>query len=101
MSSASTIRPYTDVKTVAFAAPTLVFTAAGGSMNVPCSIAITNITGAAHTVYICNADDVDSSRGYPIEAGKEVSLDLQAGDKVYMISVVADVDVRILLLGPK
>lgn len=100
-SSTSTIFPYTDAVTVATAAPTLVFTAREGSLNVPSTIAIQNPSGSAHTVYVCNADDTDTSRGYAIVAGTQLAMDLHSGDKLYCIAATGDTEVRILRIGTR
>lgn len=100
-SSTSKIFPYTDAVTVATAAPTLVFTSNEGSMNVPSTIAVQNPTGSAHTVYVCNSDDTDTSRGFAIVAGTQMAFDLKLGDKLYMIAATGDTEVRICRIGTR
>lgn len=101
-SSAATTVPYTDVVTVATAAPTLVYTVLAGSLpNLPCTIAVQNPVGSAHTVYVCNSDDTDTSRGFAIVAGTQIAIDMSAGAKLYMIAATGDTDVRIMRSGSR
>lgn len=94
-SSAAKTVPYTDAVVVSNLAPTLVYTVKeGGLPNLPCTLAIQNPTGSGHSVFICNSDDTDTSRGYEIVDGGQLAVDLTAGSKLYMIAAVADVTIR-------
>jgi hypothetical protein len=99
-SSAAKTVPYTDAVLVSHTAPTLVYTVKEGAMaNLPCTIAVANPSSSANSVFICNSDDVDTSRGYEIVVGGSVSIDLPAGAKLFMIAAVADVTIRYVRSG--